>query len=308
MKAVILAAGRGSRLHPVTKAIAKPLLPLANRMTIEYAFDQLKDCGILEICIVAGENEEELRTALGDGSRFGVRLAYSVQSEPLGLANALATAQQFIGDDDFALYLGDAIYGESLSPYVEQFRYSGASNLNLVKEVDDPRRFGVATICEGHITKLVEKPEHPESNFAMAGFYVFDKQIWDVIPKLKPSARGEYEITDAIQLLVNQRSHVVPGIYTGTWFDTGTLDSFLATSRFLTKGKYLIHPTAHIKGQVGDNVVIGENSVVHCSKIEDTVVLAGSKIKLTGEISHSLLGGEIHEVNLINQIRFGNIK
>ncbi len=308
MKAVVLAAGKGSRLYPVTKVIAKPLLPLANRMTIEYAFDQLKECGIQDICVVVGENEQEVKTALGDGSRFAVRLAYARQHQPLGLAHALASTRSFVGEDDFALYLGDAVYGDSLAPIVQIFRESGACNVNLVKEVDDPRAFGVANIERGRITKLVEKPEHPESNFAMAGFYVFRPKIWGAIAGLKPSARGELEITDAIQALVDNDERVLPGIYAGTWFDTGTLDSFLATSAYLMKGKNMIHPTARISGKVGDGVAVGEGAIVHCVHISDTVVLPGAKIKLTGRLEHSLVGGEIHDVEIIGKIGHGDIK
>jgi glucose-1-phosphate thymidylyltransferase len=307
MKGVVLAAGKGTRLYPVTKAIAKPLLPLANRMTMEYAFDQFRDCGITDVCIVVGENEPELRAALGDGSRFGLTLGYAKQEQPLGLANAVQCAHGFVGEDSFLLYLGDAIYGSSLAPFVEQFAKRGAANLNLVKWVADPRRFGVANLDGDRITKLVEKPQNPESNYAMAGMYVFGPQLWSVLPDLKPSARGEYEITDAIQLLIDKGENVVAGVYEGEWFDTGTLPSFLETSRFLTKGESLIDPSAHVTGRIGRSVVVGANATVLCKSIENSVVLPGAHIDVKEDIEGCLLGGEVRATALKDEVRYGDL-
>lgn len=308
MKGVVLAAGKGSRLFPVTKAIAKPLLPLANRMTMEYAFDQFKECGITEVCVVVGENEDEMRAALGDGSSFGMSLGFAKQTEPLGLAHAVQCAQEFVGDDDFMLYLGDAIYGQSLAPFVEQFRTSGAANLNLVKEVEDPRRFGVANVEGDRIVKLVEKPQNPESNLAMAGMYIFGPQLWSVIADLQPSARGEYEITDAIQLLIDQGEKVVAGVYEGAWFDTGTLQSFLSTSRFLVKGASSIDPSAVVDGETGEHVVVGAGAVVKCQRIEDSVILPGATVKVSGEIKGCLLGGKVDsESGLTDKIAYSDL-
>lgn len=308
MKGVVLAAGKGSRLYPVTKAIAKPLLPIANRMTMEYAFDQFRECGIGDVCIVVGENEREVRGALGDGSAFGLRLSYARQDVPLGLAHAVQCARAFVGEDDFMLYLGDAIYGESLAPFVEQFRSSGAANLNLVKVVEDPRRFGVASVVDGRIVKLVEKPEVPESNLAMAGMYVFGPQIWSVMPDLQPSARGEYEITDAIQLLIDRGELVVAGVYEGEWFDTGTRESFLQTTRFLAKGENLIDPSAQVEGRVGGGVVVGAGAVVKCGSIEDTVVLPGAEVEVEGAVAGCILGGSVAAKELRDEIRYGSLK
>jgi glucose-1-phosphate thymidylyltransferase len=307
MKGVVLAAGKGTRLYPVTKAIAKPLLPLANRMTMEYAFDQFRDCGITDVCIVVGENEPELRAALGNGSRFGLSLGYAKQEQPLGLANAVQCAQRFVGDDSFMLYLGDAIYGQSLAPFVKQFVNAGAANLNLVKWVEDPRRFGVANLEGGRIIKLVEKPQNPESNYAMAGMYVFGPQIWSVLPDLQPSARGEYEITDAIQLLIDQGETVIAGVYEGEWFDTGTLESFLATTRFLTGGEATMPDFTDILGEIGTNVVVGEGAIVRCRRIENSVVLPHAHIDVKEDIEGCLLGGEVRATALKDEIRYGDL-
>jgi len=308
MKGVILAAGKGTRLYPVTKVIAKPLLPLANRMTIEYAFDQLKAAGIHDIAVVVGANENEMRSALGDGSAFGVQLSYVLQPEAKGLAHAVSFAESFVAGDDFVLYLGDAVYDRPLTEFVDKFRSSGCANLNLVKPVDDPRRFGVANVEGDRIVKLVEKPAEPESNLAMAGLYVFGPQIWRVLPDLKPSARGEYEITDAIQTLIDQGETVLAGVYEGAWFDTGTLDSFLETSDHLVQGGQLIDLAAHVKADLGGHVVVGAGAEVVAQAVEDTVVLPGAKVHVTGRVSHCVLGGDVSvEGDLVGVIRHGNL-
>jgi glucose-1-phosphate thymidylyltransferase len=293
MKGVVLAAGKGTRLYPITQVIAKPLLPIANRMTLEYAFDRLKECGITEVCLVVGENEAQVRSAVGDGAAFGVTVAYARQAEPKGLAHAVGFAKDFVAGDDFVLYLGDAVYGDSLKPHVDRFRVAGCANLNLVKPVDDPRRFGVANVHGERIVKLVEKPQNPDSNLAMAGLYVFGPQIWDVLPGLRPSARGEYEITDAIQELIDRGETVLAGVYEGAWFDTGTLDSFLETSAYLLAGGSLIGDGAVVTGEVGPNVVVGPGAQVECRSIADSVVFPGSKVRAGGQIRHCLVNGDV---------------
>lgn len=288
-----MAAGKGTRLYPVTKVIPKPLLPLANKMTLQYAFEQLLGCGIDDVCVVVGDNEAVMREALGDGSQFGIRLSFVKQTEPKGLAHAVGFTKEFVDGDDFVLYLGDAIYGQSLQPYVDRFVESGCANLNLVKPVEDPRRFGVANVEGERIVKLVEKPQEPESNLAMAGMYVFGHEIWDVLPALQPSARGEFEITDAIQMLVDRGELVLAGVYEGEWFDTGTLDSFLSTTSFLTGNSQMIGLGATVAATLGENVVIGEGAEVTCARIEDSVVLPGAIVSVGGAIKHCLIGGEV---------------
>lgn len=309
MKGVILAAGKGTRLYPVTKAVPKPLLPIANKMTLAYAFDQLKECGVTEVAVVVGENEPAMREALGNGSAFGLDLAFVRQPDPKGLAHAVGFAQDFVAGDDFVLYLGDAIYSEPLAPFVQMFRDRGCANLNLVKEVDDPRRFGVANVDGDRIVKLVEKPPVPESNLAMAGMYVFGPQIWDVLPDLQPSARGEYEITDAIQTLVDQGQEVLAGVYKGDWFDTGTLPSFLETSRFLTKNGRLVASDAVVQGDAAEHVVVGAGARVTCGTIRDSVVLPGADIQVKGDIVGCLLGGVVaSDAPLSNVVKYGDLE
>lgn len=291
MKGVILAAGKGTRLYPVTRHIPKPLLPLANRPTLHYAFDRLRELGIVDICVVVGEMGPQMRSELGDGSAYGIRLSYVTQTEAKGLAHAVGFAQDFVGGEPFALYLGDAIYSEGFQEHAKRFAESGCANLNIVKPVEDPSRFGVANVEGERIVKLVEKPKHPESNLAMAGLYFFGPQIWSVLPDLEPSGRGEYEITDAIQLLIDRGHTVLAGVYEGTWFDTGTLDSFLETSDFLIGDGSVVAGT--VDGEIGPGVVVGEGATVRCSRIEDSVVLPGAVVEVKGSIKHCLLGGEV---------------
>lgn len=292
LKAVILAAGKGSRLYPVTHHIPKPLLPLANRPTIHYAFDRLKEVGVEEICLVVGENEPLMRAALGDGADQDVKLSYAIQTEPLGLAHAVGCAKDFVDGDSFALYLGDAIYGSDFKAIADRFTASGCANLNLVKPVEDPRRYGVANVEGERIVKLVEKPAVPESNLAMAGLYFFGPEIWTVLPGLKPSARGEYEITDAIQLLIDRGATVLAGVYEGVWFDSGTLDSFLETSSYLIGGATRIGGGTSIEGEIGANVVVGDGATVKCKSISDAVILPGAVVTSNGDIVHSIIGGQ----------------
>ncbi|MCW5937771.1 MAG: NTP transferase domain-containing protein [Fimbriimonadaceae bacterium] len=310
MKGVILAAGKGTRLYPVTKAVPKPLLPIANRMTLGYAFDRLKECGVKDVCIVVGESEAAMRGALGDGSAFNLNLSYVRQVEPKGLAHAVGFAKDFVAGDDFILYLGDAIYGKGFKDQVQRFRDAKCANLNLVKPVEDPRRFGVATVEGERIVRLVEKPAEPESNLAMAGMYVFGPQLWSVLPDLQPSGRGEYEITDAIQMLIDRGETVLAGIYEGEWFDTGTLDSFLETTRFLVAGGVLKDETAEVEGELGENVVLGAGAKVRgATRIEDSVVLPGADVTVNGVVRHCLLGGEVKaDSDLVGQIKYGALE
>lgn len=291
MKGVILAAGKGSRLYPVTHHVPKPLLPLANRPTLEYAFDRLKEMEVSDVCIVVGESEAQMRSVLGDGSAYGLRLSYVRQTEPKGLAHAVGFTEEFVAGDDFVLYLGDAIYGSGFAAYARRFRESGCANLDIVKPVPDPSRFGVANVEGERIVKLVEKPAAPESNLAMAGLYFFGPQLWKVLPDLEPSARGEYEITDAIQRLVDDGETVLAGVYEGTWFDTGTLPSFLETSRFLAGEGNLVGAGAQVTGSL-QNCVIGEGASVVCRSMRNSVVLPGARVDADGDLSNMLIGGE----------------
>ncbi|MER3461739.1 MAG: glucose-1-phosphate thymidylyltransferase, partial [Armatimonadota bacterium] len=207
------------------------------------------------------------------------------------MAHAVRFARDFVAGDPFCLYLGDAVYDRSLAPYRARFEESGCASLNLVKPVRNPERFGVAHVeCE-RITRLVEKPSHPESNLAMAGVYFFRDPIWEAIEALQPSARGEYEITDGIQLLVERGEEVLAGVYEGNWFDTGTLSSLLECSAFLLSGGMRVGARSLVTGAIGRNVAIGADATVRCSAIENSIVLDGARVDCDGAIRGCLIGG-----------------
>ena len=307
MKGVILTAGKGTRLYPITHHIAKPLLPIANRPTIFYAFDRLLEMGITEVCLVVGENEGQMMAALGDGNSFGLKLTYARQDEPKGLAHAIACAKGFVGEEPFCVYLGDAIYSESLAPYATRFLESKCANLNLVRWVEDPSRFGVATLQGDVIVQLEEKPLEPKTNYAMAGLYFFGPEIWSVLPDLNPSARGEYEITDGIQLLIDRGFTVLAGVYEGQWFDTGTLTSYLETTSYLVQEGQILPESAKVIGAVGHSVVIGDGAHVSCGVIEESVVLAGAHVRVGGRIRRCILAGRVEsDEDLQDQIRWND--
>lgn len=310
-KAVILAAGKGTRLYPVTHHIAKPLLPIANRVTLFYAFDRLKELNITDICLVVGEqNQDQMKTELGDGSSAGVNLTYVVQTSPQGLAHALGFAKDFVANDPFVLYLGDAIYSEPFNKFLDDFTQNPCANLSIVKEVPNADRFGVAVFDDKKVvSRLEEKSAKPPSNFAMAGLYFFGSEIWSVLPNLQPSARGEYEITDAIQLLVDGGKQVRAGVYEGQWFDTGTLDSFLATSQFLTGGKPMVDSSAKVLAAMSRNTVIGKDAFVECNSVEGSVILPGAKIVGNFAIRNSIVGGHcILQNDIFNEIMWGTFE
>lgn len=302
VKAVILAAGKGTRLYPVTKAIPKPLLPIANKITLEYAFDQLKTLGITDICLVVGESEDLMHESLGDGSEFGVCLTYVRQTEQLGLAHALGFAKDFLGDAAFVLYLGDAVYTGDFKEAFDLFLSEKADNLNIVKWVKDPSRFGVAELDGHRIMTLEEKPQNPKSNYAMAGLYFFGPhKIWDVLKVLQPSARGEYEITDAIQMLIHEGGKVLASEHKGAWFDTGTLDSFLETNHFIAGKEKHVPQDCKIEASIGRDVVIGEGVELKCAHIEESVILPGAKINVQGNIVRCILGGTIESIEDLSE-------
>ena len=328
MKGLILAGGKGTRLRPITNTVAKQLLPVANKPILCYVLDQMSQAGVKDIClIISPETSTHVREAVGDGSRWGVRATHILQAEPLGLAHAVTTARDFLADDDFLMFLGDNLIQGGVKEFVSQFDSQRPDALILLKEVPDPRLFGVAELNgQGEVIHLVEKPNEPKTNLALVGIYLFTAQIHEAIAQIKPSQRGELEITDAIQKMIDDRKTVTSHILTGWWLDTGKKDDLLEANRVVLDdllqrdirgrvdaksqivGRVEIKEAATIENStirgpasIGERCVIrnafigpftsiGEDTVVEDSSVEHSVVLENSRICRIERLEDSLIG------------------
>ena len=329
MKGVILAGGSGSRLRPITHTGPKQLVPVANKPLIEYAIEDLRDADITEIAVVLGnKGREEIRELLGDGSAYGVEITYVVQGDPKGVAHAIGCAEEFIGEDDFVVYLGDNILKDGIEDHVARFDAGEYGAGIAVQHVDNPSQFGVVTFDEqGNVETLVEKPPDPPTDLALVGVYVFTPAVFDAIDGLEPSDRGELEVTDAIRGLLDRGHAIDVHEVTGWWKDTGRPEDILHANRLVLEdvrpergGE--IHPDAEIDGRVelsdtaslqndvvvrgpvsiaegvaiqsgtyvGPYTSIGPQSTLRNVHIENSVVIGDATISASGRIVDSLLG------------------
>jgi glucose-1-phosphate thymidylyltransferase len=240
MKGLILSGGAGTRLRPITHTSAKQLVPIANKPILFYGIEDMAAAGIADIGIIVGDTRAEIMAAVGDGSRFGVRVTYIPQDAPLGLAHCVLIAREFLGDDDFVMYLGDNMLEQGLAEFVAEFETDRAQAAKapaaqiLLAKVPNPTAFGVAEIDgAGEVVRLVEKPEVPPSDLALVGVYLFDPTIHEAVASIAPSPRGELEITDAIQWLIDNGHRVRHEVLRGWWIDTGKKDPLLECNRLV---------------------------------------------------------------------------
>jgi glucose-1-phosphate thymidylyltransferase len=257
MKGLILSGGKGTRLRPLTYTSAKQLIPVANKPVLFYGIEHLVEAGVTDIGIVVGDTADEIEAAVGDGQRWGAHITYIPQTSPLGLAHAVKISRAFLGDEHFIMYLGDNILRDGVKDFVAAFDGAGANAQILAARVPEPQRFGVIELDGDRVARVVEKPERPPSDLALVGVYLFDANVFDAIDTLEPSARGELEITEAIQRLIDEGHTVNWRIVRGWWKDTGHLDDMLEANRVV-----LAAMPGRIDGEVDESSRIEGNVVI----------------------------------------------
>ncbi|MFC8827295.1 glucose-1-phosphate thymidylyltransferase [Streptomyces sp. NPDC057137] len=280
MKALVLAGGAGTRLRPLSYSLPKQLIPVANKPVLQHIVESIRDLGVTEIGIVVGARDTALADAMGDGSRYGVAFTWIPQDRPLGLAHAVRIARPYLGDSDFLMYLGDNMLPDGVAGPAAEFRARRPAAQLVVSRVADPREFGVAELDgEGRVVRLAEKPRQPRSDLALTGVYFFTPAIHRAVENVTPSARGELEITDAIQLLIEEGLTVRAGHYRGYWKDTGRAEDVLDCNRHLLRS---LRP--RLAGHIGEEceisgaVVIEEGARVLRSRITGPVVIGAGTV------------------------------
>jgi glucose-1-phosphate thymidylyltransferase len=286
VKGLILSGGKGTRLRPLTYTSAKQLVPVANKPVLFYGIEAIAGAGIRDIGIVVGETQAEIRAAVGDGSRWNVRVEYIEQDAPRGLAHAVKISQPFIGTDPFVMYLGDNLLNKGITHFVDQFAREKPAAQILLARVPDPQMFGVAELRNGNVVRLVEKPKEPIGDLALVGVYMFGSEIFDSVNQIAPSFRNELEITDAIQNLIDRGLTVRPHIVEGWWKDTGKLEDILEANRLI-----LDTLERRIEGKVDDDSrVEGKVVIEDGATVERSVIRGPAIIGRGARIVHAYVG------------------
>ncbi|GAB4115833.1 MAG: glucose-1-phosphate thymidylyltransferase [Candidatus Caldatribacteriota bacterium] len=327
MKSIILCAGKGTRLRPLTYTSAKHLIPIGNKPVLFYGIEAIKNCGIKDVGIIIGETGEDIKRETGSGRRWGINISYIEQKEALGLAHAVKVAKGFLKEEKFLMYLGDNLLKNGIENYAQKFLKGDYHAFVLLTEVENPRQFGVAEVKEGKVVRVIEKPKDPPSNLALTGIYFFDQNIHQAIDSIKPSARGELEITDAIQWMIEKGYKVGADVIKGWWKDTGKPGDILEANRLVLEsierdicsgeidhnsnilGRVKIEGGAKvINSKILGPAIIGKGARIHNSyigpftslsekveiinsEIEYSVVLEGTKIEnVSGRLQRCLIG------------------
>jgi glucose-1-phosphate thymidylyltransferase len=329
VKALVLAGGSGTRLRPITHTSAKQLVPVANKPVLFYGLEAIRDAGITEVGIVVGDTEPAIRSAVGSGQAFGLEVTYIRQAAPLGLAHAVLVAREFLGEDDFVMYLGDNFIVGGITALVEEFRAARPDAHIMLTSVADPRQFGVAELDDaGVLVGLEEKPEHPKSDLALVGVYLFTPAVHEAVAALVPSGRGELEITEAIAWLMRHGGKVTSTVIAGYWKDTGNVTDMLEVNRVVLEsaepavaglvdaaseliGRVIIEAGAKVTGSrivgpviigggtevtgsyIGPFTSVAADCVIADSEIEYSIVLAGASIRGVRRIEASLIGHHV---------------
>lgn len=330
MKGLVLAGGTGTRLRPFTYSMPKQLIPIANKPVLVYCLENIRDLGITEVGIIVGENGWQVEKAVGDGTDLGLRIRYIRQEAPLGLAHGVAIAEEFLADDDFLMYLGDNILVGGLADAARDFRARRPDAKIIVTKADDPQLYGVAEVdSDGWVLSLAEKPAYPRSDLAMTGVYFFTPAIHEAVRRIRPSSRGELEITDAIQDLVTRGRAVAAEVYTGYWKDAGSVDALLECNRVILNdaspdirgsvdpqsvltGPVVVGPGAEVvRSRLDGPLVVGADSVIRDSRlgphtsvgrgcliadstIAESIILDQARVEGIDRIRDSVIGRRAH--------------
>jgi glucose-1-phosphate thymidylyltransferase len=330
MKGLVLSGGKGTRLRPITHTSAKQLVPVANKPILYYVMENLAEAGITEVGVIVGDTAADIEAACGDGSQWGLKLTYLPQEAPLGLAHAVKIAQPFLDGDAFVMYLGDNLLPGGIRALVQEFAERKPDAMILLTQVPDPERFGVAVLNpDGSVQSLEEKPPQPRSDLALVGVYLFNARVFEAVNAIKPSGRGELEITDAIQWLIDDGRQVLPHLVEGWWKDTGKLEDMLEANRIVLEamepgsqgsvdedskiiGRVVLEEGATIvRSVIRGPAIIGRGSLIEdsyvgpftsiyfgCtvrgSEVEHSIILENSSIlDIDGKVADSLIGKDV---------------